>query len=308
MKYIRNTTDFYIEENTVISLGKFDGIHRGHAKLLEHFAEKKAKGLCSVIFTFDIPPRKNVQHVEAKVLTTNEEKMYIFEQLGIDYLVECPFTPEIMCMEAEDFIAMITRQLHVKCLVVGEDFRFGHNRRGDYHMLKEYAGRYGYEVIVVEKIKEEERDISSTFVREEIAAGNIERANHLLGYRYFVTSMVKHGNQIGRTIGIPTINQIPPEEKLLPPNGVYVTEVYIGGHKYRGITNVGCKPTIEGKNPIGVETHLLDFAGDVYDRFVTVEFLSRVRGEYKFASVEALKEQMQNDIAYRRAYFEKNAE
>lgn len=308
MKYIRNTTDFYIEENTVISLGKFDGIHRGHAKLLEHFAEKKAKGLCSVIFTFDIPPRKNVQHVEAKVLTTNEEKMYIFEQLGIDYLVECPFTPEIMCMEAEDFIAKITRQLHVKCLVVGEDFRFGHNRRGDYHMLKEYAGRYGYEVIVVEKIKEEERDISSTFVREEIAAGNIERANHLLGYRYFVTSMVKHGNQIGRTIGIPTINQIPPEEKLLPPNGVYVTEVYISGHKYRGITNVGCKPTIEGKNPIGVETHLLDFAGDVYDRFVTVEFLSRVRGEYKFASVEALKEQMQNDIAYRRAYFEKNAE
>ncbi len=308
MKYIRNTTDFYIEENTVISLGKFDGIHRGHTKLLEHFAEKKAKGLRSVIFTFDIPPRKNVQHVEAKVLTTNEEKMYIFEQLGIDYLVECPFTPEIMCMEAEDFIAKIARQLHVKCLVVGEDFRFGHNRRGDYHMLKEYARQYGYEVIVVEKIKEEERDISSTFVREEIAAGNIERANHLLGYRYFVTSMVKHGNQIGRTIGIPTINQIPPEEKLLPPNGVYVTEVYIGGHKYRGITNVGCKPTIEGKNPIGVETHLLDFAGDVYDRFVTVEFLSRVRGEYKFASVEALKEQMQNDIAYRRAYFEKNAE
>lgn len=308
MKYIRNTTDFYIEENTVISLGKFDGIHRGHTKLLEHFAEKKAKGLRSVIFTFDIPPRKNVQHVEAKVLTTNEEKMYIFEQLGIDYLVECPFTPEIMCMEAEDFIAKIARQIHVKCLVVGEDFRFGHNRRGDYHMLKEYARQYGYEVIVVEKIKEEERDISSTFVREEIAAGNIERANHLLGYRYFVTSMVKHGNQIGRTIGIPTINQIPPEEKLLPPNGVYVTEVYIGGHKYRGITNVGCKPTIEGKNPIGVETHLLDFAGDVYDRFVTVEFLSRVRGEYKFASVEALKEQMQNDIAYRRAYFEKNAE
>lgn len=308
MKYIRNTTDFYIEENTVISLGKFDGIHRGHEKLLEYFAEKKAEGLCGAIFTFDIPPRKNVQHVEAKVLTTNEEKMHIFEQLGIDYLVECPFTPEIMCMEAEDFIAKIVRQLHVKCLVVGEDFHFGHNRRGDYHMLREYAGQYGYEVIVVEKIKEEERDISSTFVREEIAAGNIERANHLLGYRYFVTSMVKHGNQIGRTIGIPTINQLPPEEKLLPPNGVYVTEVYIGGHKYRGITNVGCKPTIEGKNPIGVETHLLDFAGDVYDTLVTVEFLSRVRGERRFASIEELKEQMQNDIAYRRAYFEKNAE
>lgn len=240
------------------------------------------------------------------MLTTNEEKRHMFEHLGIDYVVECPFTQEIMCMEPEDFIAKIVRQLHVKCMVVGEDFHFGHNRRGDYHMLRQYAGKYGYEVIVVEKIKEDSRDISSTFVREEIAAGNIEKANHLLGYRYFVTSRVLHGNQIGRTIGIPTINQLPPKEKLLPPNGVYVTEAYIGDRWYRGISNVGCKPTIEGEYPVGVETHLLDFAEDVYDKMVTVEFLSRVRSERKFASIEALKEQMQNDVAYGRAYFEKH--
>lgn len=143
-------------------------------------------------------------------------------------------------------------------------------------------------------------------MREEIAAGNIEKANHLLGYRYFVTSRVLHGNQIGRTIGVPTINQLPPKEKLLPPNGVYVTEAYIGDRWYRGISNVGCKPTIEGEYPVGVETHLLDFAEDVYDKMVTVEFLSRVRSERKFASIEALKEQMQNDVAYGRAYFEKH--
>ena len=172
MKYIRNTTDFYIEENTVLSLGKFDGIHRGHEQLLQYFAKKKDEGLAGAIFTFDIPPRRNVQNVEAKVLTTNEEKRHMFERLGIDYVVECPFTQEIMCMEPEDFIAKIVRQLHVKCMVVGEDFHFGHNRRGDYHMLRQYAGKYGYEVIVVEKIKEDSRDISSTFVREEIAAGN----------------------------------------------------------------------------------------------------------------------------------------
>lgn len=308
MKYIRNTTDFYIEENTVISLGKFDGIHRGHELLLEQLAAKKEEGLSGVIFTFDIPPRKNVEKIEAKVLTTNEEKMHIFEQLGIDYLVECPFTGEIRCMEAEDFIRKIVRQLHVKCVVVGEDFHFGHNRRGDYKMLREYAGEYGYEVIVVKKMQEDERDISSTFVREEIVKGNIGKANHLLGYRYFVTGEVAHGNQIGRRIGIPTINQLPPEEKLLPPNGVYITEVFIDEQKYRGITNVGCKPTIEGKNPIGVETHLLDFRGDVYDKVVTVEFICRVREERKFASVDALKEQMQNDIAYGRVYFSKNIE
>lgn len=303
MKYIRNTVDFQIEEDTVISLGKFDGIHRGHELLMERLAEKKREGLKAAIFTFDIPPRRNVQHVEAKVLTTNEEKMHIFEEMGIDYLIECPFTEEVMHMEPEDFIRMLVERLHVKCIVAGEDFRFGHNRRGDYRMLQEYAGKLGYEALILTKMKEDARDISSTFVREEIAAGNIEKANHLLGYRYFVKGMVKHGNQIGRTIGIPTINLIPPDEKLLPPFGVYVSEVAIGEERYQGVTNVGCKPTIEGNNPVGVETYLLDFHENVYDRIVTVEFISKIRAEHKFENIEALKEQMENDIAYTEAYF-----
>ncbi len=303
MKYIRNTVDFQIEEDTVISLGKFDGIHRGHELLMERLAEKKREGLKAAIFTFDIPPRRNVQHVEAKVLTTNDEKMHIFEEMGIDYLIECPFTEEVMHMEPEDFIRMLVERLHVKCIVAGEDFRFGHNRRGDYRMLQEYAGKLGYEALILKKMKEDARDISSTFVREEIAAGNIEKANHLLGYRYFVKGMVKHGNQIGRTIGIPTINLIPPEEKLLPPFGVYVSEVAIGEERYQGVTNVGCKPTIEGNNPVGVETYLLDFHENVYDRIVTVEFISKIRAEHKFENIEALKEQMENDIAYTEAYF-----
>lgn len=303
MKYIRNTVDFQIEEDTVISLGKFDGIHRGHELLMERLAEKKREGLKAAIFTFDIPPRRNVQHVEAKVLTTNDEKMHIFEEMGIDYLIECPFTEEVMHMEPEDFIRMLVERLHVKCIVAGEDFRFGHNRRGDYRMLQEYAGKLGYEALILKKMKEDARDISSTFVREEIAAGNIEKANHLLGYRYFVKGMVKHGNQIGRTIGIPTINLIPPEEKLLPPFGVYVSEVVIGEERYQGVTNVGCKPTIEGNNPVGVETYLLDFHENVYDRIVTVEFISKIRAEHKFENIETLKEQMENDIAYAEAYF-----
>ena len=151
MKYIKNTTDFYIEEPTVLSLGKFDGIHRGHELLMEQLAAQKDRGLAAVIFTFDIPPRRNISHIEARVLTTNQEKMHILEQIGVDYLVECPFTEVVMCMEAEDFIAKIVRQLHVKCFVVGEDFRFGHNRRGDYHMLLAYAQEYGYEVYLPRK-------------------------------------------------------------------------------------------------------------------------------------------------------------
>ena len=306
MKYIRNTVDFQIEEDTVISLGKFDGIHRGHELLMERLAEKKREGLKAAIFTFDIPPRRNVQHVEAKVLTTNDEKMHIFEEMGIDYLIECPFTEEVMHMEPEDFIRMLVERLHVKCIVAGEDFRFGHNRRGDYRMLQEYAGKLGYEALILKKMKEDARDISSTFVREEIAAGNIEKANHLLGYRYFVKGMVKHGNQIGRTIGIPTINLIPPEEKLLPPFGVYVSEVVIGEERYQGVTNVGCKPTIEGVNPVAVETNIFDFNENLYGKKVRVCFRSRERSEMKFESLEALKQQLEQDIAYGRFYVQQH--
>ena len=203
MKYIKNTTEFSIEEPTAISLGKFDGIHRGHELLLEQLLKKKQEGYKTVIFTFDISPKKVLGSENTKVLTTNEEKMHMFDSFGIDYLIECPFTPEIMTMEAERFIEMLVKNLSVKCIVAGEDFCFGHNRRGNYHMLKEYADKLSYEAIILPKMKEEKRDISSTFVREEISAGRIEMANKLLGYPYFVSGQVKHGNRIGRTIGFP---------------------------------------------------------------------------------------------------------
>lgn len=303
MQYIKGTTEFHIEEDTVISLGKFDGIHRGHELLMDYLLQKKALGKKVVVFTFDIPPRKTVYGEEkVKVLTTNEEKMHLFEHMGVDYLIECPFVPEIMHMEPEDFIKMIVEQLHVKAIVSGKDFRFGHNRRGDYKLLEDYAPVFGYEVEVVEKVKEDGSDISSTRIRKEVENGNIEKANHLLGYRFFVQGEIVHGRQIGRTIQVPTINVIPSEEKLLPPFGVYVTENQIGAESYFGITNVGCKPTIEGDNPVGVETHLLEFSNDVYGAFVKTEFIKRVRPEMKFPSVEALREQLMQDIGYAKNY------
>lgn len=303
MKYIKNTTEFFIEEPTVISLGKFDGIHRGHELLLEQLMKKKREGYKAVIFTFDIPPKKALNAEEVKVLTTNEEKMHMFDSFGIDYLIECPFTPEVMSMEPEVFIEMLVKSLSVKCIVAGEDFRFGRNRRGDYQMLQEYAKKLAYEAIILPKMKEEERDISSTFVREEIMAGRIERANSLLGYPYFVSGEVKHGNKIGRTIGFPTINLIPPANKLLPSYGVYITKVTIDGIVYHGVTNVGCKPTIEGENPIGIETYILDFQQDVYDKVVIVTFIKKIRDERKFPSLESLLAQMRLDVNEARYYF-----
>lgn len=209
-------------------------------------------------------------------------------------------------MEPEDFICMLVRSLHVKCMVVGTDFHFGHNRKGDYHLLEEYGEKLGYEVVVVDKMKYKDRDISSTFARESVLCGDMEKAKYLLGYDYFVYGEVSHGNHIGGSVlGIPTINVIPPKNKLLPPFGVYVCEVLLGDQSYHGIANVGCKPTIKGSHPVGVETHILDFTGDIYGQKVWILFQKKVRDEMKFTSLEELKEQMQRDIAYGRHFFNK---
>ena len=307
MEYIKQSITFEIKEPTVLSLGKFDGLHRGHELLMDYMAKRKKEnpGLKAVIFTFDIPPGKQIQNTPVQVLTTNQEKVKLFESIGIDYLIECPFTEEIMRMEPEEFIERIVTGLHVKYMVVGTDFRFGHKRRGDYRMLEAYAFRYGYEVEVVDNMQEEGRDISSTFVREEIAGGNMEKANRLLGYEFFVEGQILHGKKLGKPVlGIPTINLEPPADKLLPPFGVYLTVTEYCGAEYPGITNVGCKPTIEGENPVGVETHLFDVSEDMYGAQVKVKFLSRVREERRFDSLEVLKSQMEQDILYGRKYFD----
>lgn len=304
MKYISNTLEFKIEENTVITLGKFDGLHRGHELLVETLQEVKCEhGYQTVIFTFDIPPKPNMDPKDAKVITTNEEKRIIFEEAHIDYLVECPFTKEVMSMEPAEFVRWIVKSLSVKCIVVGKDFHFGYQRRGDYHLLQSLEDELGYKTIVHEKIQEDEKDISSTFVREEISKGNFEKANHLLGYEFFAKSMVIHGNEIGRTLGFPTINMQLAPEKILPPNGVYVTRVCVGEKWYQGVSNVGVKPTIKGEYPVGVETYILDFCQDVYGQVVTVCFLHKLRDEMKFSSIEDLKNQMQKDIIQTQKYY-----
>ena len=302
MEYIKGRLDFHVAEPTVLSIGKFDGLHRGHELLMDYVFQKKKEGMKAVIFTFDVPPKKSLEQDAARVLTTNEEKMHLFEQIGIDYLIECPFTEEIMHMPAEEFLKKIVEQLSIRCIVAGTDCSFGYQRRGDYRMLQKYAPEYHYEAQIVDKMQYEGRDISSTFIREEIAAGNMEKAELLLGYAYFVQGTVVHGNQIGRTIGIPTINLLPPQEKLLPPFGVYAARVEIDGKRYNGITNIGCKPTIAGDNPVGVETNLFDFYGDLYGKHAKVSLLKWVREEQKFQNVSELKVQMEKDIAFCRSF------
>lgn len=323
MEYIRKTTDIQIQEPTVVSLGKFDGFHMGHKLLLSHMLKKAKEGLTPVMFTFDIPPKAVVSQEITSVLTTNEEKASVFAESGIRYLIEYPFTDAVRAMEPEEFLRMLVEKLHVKCVVAGKDFCFGHNRRGDYRTLLTLGPKYGFEAIILDKKEYEHREISSTFIREEILAGHMERANLLLGYEYFVRGTVVHGRALGRTIGMPTINLLPPPQKLLPPFGVYVTQVRVIGEPdplrgdfYRqkaetaggdipclgGITNVGKKPTIEGVHPVGVETHIFNYQKELYDREVEVRFLKFLRKEQKFASVKALTEQVRNDMEEGKAY------
>lgn len=298
MKFIRKTLDFHVDEPTAVTLGKFDGLHRGHELLMQALRQcSKQHGLASVAFTFDIPPRSFVEGAAGNVLTTNEEKQYIFEKQGIDYLIECPFNKEVMCMEPKDFIAWLSSSLHMKYVVVGTDFRFGHKRAGDYHTLQEYEEIHGYKTMVIDKLKDVNRDISSTYVREEIATGNIRKANELLGYNYFIKSEIVHGQKLGRRIGMPTINMVLPPDKLLPPNGVYVTEVLVDDRLYMGVTNVGCKPTVSDENIVGVETYIDNFSQDIYGKKIVIYFVDYIRPEMKFHSVEELKNQMEQDIA-----------
>lgn len=302
MKYFTQTTNFRVEEPTAITLGKFDGLHLGHKKLIKHVLDKKEKGAKAVLFTFDAPPGSVVREKFQEILTTNEERRIFAEEAGIDYLVECPFIPEVMNMEPEYFIKDIVNKLNIKYFVVGPDFRFGHQRKGDADLLKVLSSVYGYEVEVIEKEQLDGIDISSTYIREEIQKGNIEKGNQLLGYPFTVRGEVVHGRQLGRKMGMPTTNILPVRQKLLPPSGVYISATIIRGKKYGSVTNIGYKPTVGATLTKGVETYIFDCQMELYGEVIEVQLLRYIRKEKKFDSIEELKEQMQKDIEVAKEY------
>ncbi len=300
MKIINDTLDFSIPENSAVTLGKFDGIHKGHQKLMKMILAKKTQGLKSVVFTFGQMPG-TVFYGKGRTILTRTERQQHLEAMGIDYMVECPFVPEIIQMEPENFIKdILVGQLHVKYIAVGPDFRFGHNRKGSCSLLKKLAPVYGYEVEVFEKECLDDKVISSTYVRHMLETGEMETVRRLLGYPYYLSGTVVHGHAIGRKLGIPTINLIPDDEKMLPPNGVYLTKTIFDQKEYFGITNIGVKPTISGEEVKGIETHLFDFEGDLYDRDLTVEFYAYSREERRFESLEDLKKQLVIDADWGR--------
>lgn len=305
MIYLKGIEKYQESSDSAVTIGKFDGIHRGHEYLISCIHEQAKRGMKSVMVTFDQSPRV-ILGKEAKDdrnLVTPAERSVLLSKQGLDYLLELPFTDEIISMEPEDFIAMLCEKLHMRYLVVGNDFHFGYKGRGDAALLEKLSHQMGFELLVVDKLQDDDRDISSSYVRDEIRQGHILHANELLGHPYFVWGEIIHGNHIGTGMGVPTINILPPADKLLPPFGVYVTTVEVEGRIYHGITDVGTKPTVSSAGSVVVETHILDFSSNIYGETAMIRFYDYVRPEMKFDNIDALKKQIESDKKMAYAFF-----
>lgn len=271
-------------ENTAICIGKFDGIHRGHRLLIQ---KAKSTGCPVVMVTFDFDKTE---------LYSRAEKEKLAYENGVDYLITITATRSFFDMTAEDFIEKILmKQLGVSCVVVGTDFRFGHGRSGSPDLLRQYGENYGFSVCVMDKLMDEDQVISSTRIRQLVEEGQLRKANQLLVTPFFFSGVVTHGNQIGRTMAVPTANLVPEKEKLLPPFGVYSVRVVVDGTCYDGVANLGVKPTVgDGETP-GLEVWLFDFSGNLYDKEIVVYLMAFQRRERKFDSLEELQKQIGKD-------------
>jgi riboflavin kinase/FMN adenylyltransferase len=295
MKILTDIKDAKLN-NTVVTVGKFDGLHKGHAKLFDVLTEV-SEGRDKVVLTFSAKPIDVINNMISRTLVTENEKQLLCEAKGIDYYISLPLTKEFLDLSPEAFVKnVLVDSLDVRTFVCGPDFTFGKFGAGDVQLLTKLATYYGFDVIVVEKEKYNNTDIGSTGIREKIIQGDIMMANEMLGHPYSVLGKVVEGKRLGRTIGIPTANIIPDENKILPPKGAYCTRIAVGDKVYTAVSNVGINPTVEDGRVVKIESHLLDFSGDIYGEIIKVEFVDFLRKEQKFGSVDELKKQIQKDI------------
>ncbi|MBU5459833.1 bifunctional riboflavin kinase/FAD synthetase [Anaerostipes sp. MSJ-23] len=307
MEYIHNTEKFQFR-HTVVALGKFDGMHKGHQLIFDKLIEYKKQGYQATVFSFDRPPLNMLTHKDIRVIYTHKEKTRLLSERGIDVYIEHPFTDEFSHLSPEDFVKkVLLEKTGMEVLVVGDDCGFGYKRRGNVELLEKMSKEYNFKLIVIPKLELEGEIVSSTRIRSLLKEGNVMEANRLMETPFFIYGPVVHGNQIGKEVlGIPTANQVPEEHKLLPPNGVYVSRIIYKDQTYYGISNIGTKPTIEGKKHMGVETYIFDFEKNIYHKEICVELLYFKRPEMKFESLDALSQQMHTDAQFGLEYVKKH--
>ena len=279
------------------TIGSFDGIHRGHLALLKPLiAGARAAGAASVLVTFEPHPRcvLDPDHCPPN-LTTLEEKTWLLGQLGLDHLVVIPFTPQVAALSPAAFMQRLLRGIEIRRIVIGQNHRFGHGRRGDPAFLRRFGARHGFSLEVAPTLARGRAPISSSWIRRLVLLGQVRAAAQLLGRDYFIRSTVEHGAKRGRQLGFPTANLRIAPNKLIPPNAIYASRVDIEGQTYGGATSIGFRPTFGG-NTLTVEVFVLDFDGDLYDKLIAVWFVQRLRAEKRFATVPALQQQMARDV------------
>lgn len=307
MKVYFSLDDFNRLDNAVVTTGTFDGVHKGHKKILEQLKSvAHAQGGESVLLTFDPHPRMVLQpDVDLKLINSQREKIELLKQCGIDHLIIHPFTAEFSRTTSLDFVRnILVNTIGAKKLVIGYDHHFGRNREGSFEHLKEFGPVYGFDVeeISAEDIKDV--TISSTKIRKALTEGNLEVANQYLGYSYGMSGQVVVGEKIGSTIGFPTANVVLEDShKLVAADGVYAVHVSFPANPdvvYHGMCNIGMRPTFSGKFKT-IEVHIFDFNRDIYGEQLSLSFAGRLRGEQKFENIELLKNQLHKDALETRA-------
>ena len=298
MKVFNSIQSFKCDTKTIATIGTFDGVHIGHRKILDKLiASAKDSNYESLLLTFFPHPRMIVQpEADIKLLNTIDEKKELLEEIGLDNLIIHPFDLEFSNLESEEFVkSVLVDRFNIQKIIIGYDHRFGKNRSADINDLIQFGKKYNFEVEQIQVKELNDVSISSTKIRNALGQGNIELANSYLGYNYTLGGKVVLGKQLGRTIGYPTANiDIAESYKLIPKIGVYAVFSIINKKKRCGMMNIGFNPTVDGKK-LTVEINFFDFEDDIYDDFIQIEILKRIRDEEKFDSLEDLKNQLATD-------------
>lgn len=300
--------DSQIEE-TVVALGNFDGVHKGHQQIIARTVKSaEAAGYKSAVFTFSNHPKNLMAgEIQVKNILYPEEKASIIAGLGIDYMFNIPFDKFILTMDPIDFIdQLLLERFHMRQAYCGFNYHFGYKAKGDAEVLMKEGLKKGFGIHIQEPYEIDDNLVSSTFIRSLIQEGAVDQCPKYMGRLYAIGGEVVVGNKLGRTIGFPTSNIMIDESMVTPPNGVYVTYCTYNGVRYPSITNVGVKPTI-GTYKKNVETHIFNFDKELYGKNIRVEFLEKTRDEQKFDSVEALSKQITDDCITARSYHRQNA-
>ena len=293
--------DIHPQSPTVATIGFFDGVHLGHRFLIQQVKVAATQtGWQSSIITFPVHPRQVIQsEFQPQLLSSPEEKIELLASTGVDNCILLPFTRELSQLTAYEFMQLLYDKYKVRMLVIGYDHRFGHNRAETFEDYCRYGRELGIHIMQASAYTQEQDKVSSSAIRRALQTGDIRTATKFLGYHYYLEGTVVDGYKVGRKIGFPTANlRVDFPNKLIPSIGVYAVCVYVNGGKYKGMLNIGYRPTINNGTDLSIEVHILDFQGDIYHQKMRIEFIDFLRPEMKFNSVDELVLQMQKDKEY----------